>query len=134
MRLILRVTNGKATVESADQSGTTMPADLSRDGTDLVLKIPSHGVTFTGKLSPDGQSIEGAWSQKGAAYPVHLHHVKSESELVRRRPQMPVRPLPYKEQDVTIPNTVQNVSLAGTLTTPAGPGAFPAVLLITGSQ
>ncbi len=50
-----------------------------------------------------------------------------------KRPQNPVKPYPYHEEEVSYDNKVQNVTLAATLTTPQGKGPFPAVVLITGS-
>jgi pimeloyl-ACP methyl ester carboxylesterase len=49
------------------------------------------------------------------------------------RPQTPVRPYPYGEEEVRFENKGAGVTLAGTLTLPAGKGSFPAVVLITGS-
>jgi len=59
--------------------------------------------------------------------------LKDESELVLKRPQNPVKPYPYRDEDVSYENKVQNVTLAATLTIPQGKGPFPGVLLITGS-
>jgi pimeloyl-ACP methyl ester carboxylesterase len=53
--------------------------------------------------------------------------------LQRRRPQEPVKPYPYREEDVLYDNKVSGNQLAGTLTIPSGSGPFPAVVLITGS-
>ena len=53
--------------------------------------------------------------------------------MERRRPQNPVRPYPYREEEVAYENKVQNIHLAATLTFPPGPGPFPGVVLITGS-
>jgi uncharacterized protein len=52
---------------------------------------------------------------------------------VRRRPQTPVKPYPYREEDVVYENKVSGLKLGATITIPAGKGPFPAVVLITGS-
>jgi uncharacterized protein len=49
------------------------------------------------------------------------------------RPQLPTKPYPYAEEQVTYENKKAGVKLAGTLTLPPGKGPFPALLLITGS-
>ena len=50
------------------------------------------------------------------------------------RPQEPTPPFPYVATEVRYTNpAAPGVTLAGTLTVPAGPGRFPAVLLIGGS-
>lgn len=46
---------------------------------------------------------------------------------------MPVKPYPYREEDVTYDNPMANIKLAGTITIPQGKGPFPAVLLMAGS-
>jgi pimeloyl-ACP methyl ester carboxylesterase len=50
-----------------------------------------------------------------------------------KRPQEPTPPFPYHAEDVTYDNTPAGIQLAGTLTTPHGPGPFPAAIMITGS-
>jgi pimeloyl-ACP methyl ester carboxylesterase len=59
--------------------------------------------------------------------------VRSEHVLDLRRPQNPVKPYPYKEEEVSIAGADGAVTLAGTLTVPAGAGPFPAAVLIGGS-
>jgi dipeptidyl aminopeptidase/acylaminoacyl peptidase len=49
------------------------------------------------------------------------------------RPQEPIPPYPYDEEDVVFHNTSDNVTLAGTLTLPHSTGPFPAVILLHGS-
>jgi fermentation-respiration switch protein FrsA (DUF1100 family) len=62
-----------------------------------------------------------------------LKRIKDQSELEIRRPQNPVEPYPYREEDVTYANKAVGNTLAATLTIPPGKGPFPAVLLIVGS-
>jgi uncharacterized protein len=57
----------------------------------------------------------------------------SQTKAPIERPQNPKRPFPYLEEEVTVVNAAQHVTLAGTLTKPGGTGPFPVVLLITGS-
>jgi pimeloyl-ACP methyl ester carboxylesterase len=49
------------------------------------------------------------------------------------RPQTPVPPFPYKIENLQIPNRIDNIELAGTLTIPESASPLPAVVLITGS-
>lgn len=48
------------------------------------------------------------------------------------RPQEPQQPYPYREEEVSYENAVDQVVLSGTLTLPNKPGIFPAVVLIAG--
>jgi len=49
------------------------------------------------------------------------------------RPQTPRPPFPYRQEEVTYENPVDEITITGTLTIPSGSGPFPAALLITGS-
>jgi uncharacterized protein len=50
-----------------------------------------------------------------------------------KRPQEPVEPYSYYSENVTFQNHGANITLAGTLTLPSREGAYPAVILISGS-
>ena len=73
------------------------------------------------------------FTQLGRPLPLTLKRVRNQSELERRRPQNPVKPYPYREDDVTFTDTAANAVLVGTLTIPPGKGPFPAAVLISGS-
>jgi pimeloyl-ACP methyl ester carboxylesterase len=123
-----------ATMDSLDQGAKGIPiATVSYTRPVLTLAVTAIGGTYRGDLAPDGETISGTWSQGGGSLPLLLKRVKQTELQPPRRPQLPVKPYPYHEEDVVIENAAANVKLAGTLTVPQGPGPFPAVLLITGS-
>jgi pimeloyl-ACP methyl ester carboxylesterase len=62
-----------------------------------------------------------------------LTRTNDTSALAPKRPQEPKPPYPYASEDVTYSNPAAGVTLAGTLTLPAGDGPHPVVLLISGS-
>jgi uncharacterized protein len=86
------------------------------------------GAAFDGTLSEDGATISGTYTQAGQTVPFSLARGPLSAPA---RPQEPRPPFPYRSEDVSYPGG--GVTLAGTLTRPAGPGPFPAVLLLTGS-
>lgn len=49
------------------------------------------------------------------------------------RPQQPVPPYNYVEEEVSVLNAADHITLAGTLTVPKGTGPFACAILITGS-
>ncbi len=49
------------------------------------------------------------------------------------RPQTPVPPYPYREEEVSYESLAPGIRLTGTLTIPPGNGPFPAIILISGS-
>lgn len=79
---------------------------------------------FDGELK--GDSIAGSFTQAGVEGTFWLERGEPVAEVVE-----PEEPLPYLEEEVRF--TSGDVTLAGTLTLPEGDGAFPAVVLLTGS-
>jgi pimeloyl-ACP methyl ester carboxylesterase len=137
LRLVLKVekTKGgtlKASFVSPDQS--PMPIPMSsielKDG-ELKFACKLIGAKFSGKANKEKTEYAGDFEQAGMKFPLTLKKVDKLSEV--RRPQTPKPPFPYNEEKVTYENEAAGVTLAGTLTTPEGPGPVPAVLLITGS-
>jgi uncharacterized protein len=137
LRLLFHVTNTPyglvATMESPDQGVQRLVATVSRTGPSLKLEVKQIAGTFEGTVDAARTAIEGTWSQGGARLPLTLTPTGAAVRIEPRRPQNPVKPYPYREEDVAYENRTANVTLAATLTLPPGPGPFPAVLLITGS-
>jgi hypothetical protein len=138
LRIVFHISNTEdgliATLDSPDQNVNGMPTtSVTRDGMNLKIESKSIGAGFEGKIAPDLSTMDGTFTQMGAAHPLSLKRVKDEVEIERKRPQNPTRPYPYREEDVHYDNKVENVTLAATLTIPQGKGPFPGVLLITGS-
>src|SRR5579863_7948 len=138
LRVVFHIVNTEdgltATMDSPDQGAKGIPTtSVTRDGASLKIEAKSIGGVFEGKIAADLSSIDGKWSQGGGTLPLLLKRVKDQAELERKRPQNPVRPYPYREEEVSYDNKVQSVTLAATLTIPQGKGPFPGVVLITGS-
>lgn len=138
LRVVFHITNTEdglmATLDSPDQGKNGIPVTtVTRDGASLKLEVKSINGGFEGKISSDLSTVTGTWTQMGNPLPLTLKRVKDTSELERRRPQNPVKPYPYKEEEVSFDNQAAGITLAATLTAPPGKGPFPAVLLIAGS-
>ena len=140
LHLVLHITKAddgvlKATLDSTDQGATGIPvSSVELTGATLTFKINAIGGSYEGLLNDAGTAIDGRWSQ-GASLPLTLTRLApgAVAAAAPRRPQNPVKPYPYREEDVAYENAGARLSLAATLTLPAGSGPFPAVLLITGS-
>ena len=105
--------------------------DVEQDGAVVrftLSKIPGSP-TFDGKV--EGSFLKGDFRQAGAQFPFELERAEPEVSAPPARPQTPEPPFPYASEDVSI--THGEITLAGTLTLPAGQGPFPAVALLTGS-
>lgn len=123
-----------ATMDSIDQNAKGIPVtSVTLSGASLTLEVKQLGGKYEGKVAAGSDTIEGAWSQGGTSMPLVLKRVKDAAALELRRPQNPVKPYPYREEDVSYDNPAAGIKLAATLTVPPGQGPFPAVLLITGS-
>jgi hypothetical protein len=119
---------------SPDQNASGLRVDeVIRSGDSLKLEMKSLKAGIEGKFSADHTTFTGTLNQ-GASFPIVLRRVVDKSDLnPSPRPQNPVKPYPYREEEVIYDNKTADVQSAGTLTIPPGKGPFPAVVLITGS-
>jgi len=121
-----------AALDSLDQSVSGLPAiNVTQKASSFHFEIPAVAGTFDGTINTTKNSIAGTWSQTGATE--KLEFKRSDQPLELRRPQTPVKPYPYREEEVSFFNSAAGVTLAGTLTLPKGPGPFAAAVLIAGS-
>ena len=122
----------KATMDSPDQGAMGLPIDtLIATGDSLRFLMRRIGGEYVARrVSTD--SLAGVWRQGGMALPLGL--TRGGAPALRRRPQEPLRPLPYDTVAVSFANPrAPGVTIAGTLTLPRGQGPFPCALLISGS-
>jgi len=138
IRIVFRVTgtpgSWSATLDSPDQGAAGIPvASVSETaGGDVAFTVAIAHAAYTGHISPDGTTVSGQWSQGGLSLPLTLHH-SAKVAAARRRPQTPIKPYPYREEEVAYDNLIGHSHLTGTLTLPRGAGPFPVALMITGS-
>ncbi len=138
LRIVFHLTksgNGyAATLDSPDQSAFGLPAgETTVDNNTLEIKMPNLGAHFKGAFDEAAQTINGTFTQGGAALPLNMGR-KAQEKQETVRPQNPKAPLPYTQEDVQYANpAADGVTLAGTLTLPQGTGPFPAVVMISGS-
>jgi pimeloyl-ACP methyl ester carboxylesterase len=131
---IEKAADGKltGTMDSPDQGAKGVPLGGVRvEGDTVTIDLAKFKAEFVGKFAGDGKKLAGEWKQAGRAFPLELARVETPSEL--RRPQMPTKPYPYVEEEVTIDHPAAGIKLAGTLTRPRDGGPFPAVVLVSGS-
>ena len=121
----------QATMDSPDQGASGIPvSSVSFEHNQARFEVKMAQGFYQGKLTEDGQTLEGEWSQ-GQAFPLTLKKNQTLKQL--KRPQEPTAPYPYLEEEVRYQNPSAGIELAGTLTLPKGKGTFPAVILISGS-
>jgi pimeloyl-ACP methyl ester carboxylesterase len=116
-------------MDSPDQGVNGIPTASTRlVGQQLTLECAQPKIEYSGEWKDS--VISGTFRQAGLSFPLELRRGKP---VPPARPQTPVKPYPYTEEDVRFENKGAGVTLAGTLTLPPGKGTFPVVVLITGS-
>jgi uncharacterized protein (TIGR03435 family) len=93
-RIVVKISNEndkpKATMYLLDQGGQTIPASsVSREGSTVKFAISSISGNFEGKLSADGTTIAGTWSQGGPAQPLVLTRATNETAWAIPEPPPP---------------------------------------------
>ena len=98
----------------------------------LIIDGSNVGMNYVGVFNTKAQQFEGTYKEGGIEMVLNLK--KGAVKIVdSKRPQEPVKPYPYDEEEVIFKNTEANIALAGTLTLPNKNGKFPVVILISGS-
>ncbi|MGD0735992.1 MAG: alpha/beta fold hydrolase [Terracidiphilus sp.] len=138
LRIAFKIANTSAgltaQMQSPDQNPTWIPASsITQSGSTVSIALKPVGISYEGTVAADLSAIDGTFTQGGSPLPLKLARIKDEAALELRRPQNPVKPYPYREEDVAYTNKAAGNTIAGTLTLPDGKGPFPAVLLIVGS-
>jgi pimeloyl-ACP methyl ester carboxylesterase len=121
-----------ATMDSIDQGINGFRAsEVTQSDSAVHLDLPAIRGVYDGNLNTVRNTISGTWRQNGDS--AALTFKRSDQILELRRPQVPVKPYPYREEDLAFLDAKAGVSLGATLTVPRGPGRFPAVVLLAGS-
>lgn len=121
-----------AKLDSPDQGTLGLDVELRHLSEDsLSVWLASANGGWSGRISEDGSTLTGTWSQGGAAIPLTLTRLEAAPD--DRKPQEPHPPYPYDVADVSFENAAASVTLAGTLTSPRGASKAPAAVLVSGS-
>ncbi len=137
LRIVFHITANEkaelsALMDSPDQGAKGIKVDkVSLTEKAVTLDLHALRGEYKGELSGDGKTMKGTWTQGGTSFPLDLSKTEKVSEL--KRPQVPVKPYPYKEEEVRFVNNKDGDTLAGTFTYPATGKNFPVVVFVTGS-
>ncbi len=111
------------------QKVSRMAVKTELKGDTVRLYAEEAATRFVGKVSTDGKQMSGTWQSPGFKTPMVLTFSAlpdMSAKNVRLTP-------PYREEEATFTNLTVNARLNGMLTIPAGPGPFPAVVLLSDS-
>lgn len=120
----------RCTIDSPLQGARGIPATVSLCTADSIsVTCDAVGATFEGRIL--GESIKGAFRQRGYTFPLEL---MPEIPIEERRPQTPRPPFPYNVTDTTF-TSPDGAVMSATLTMPAqtGKGKIPVILMVSGS-
>jgi uncharacterized protein (TIGR03435 family) len=98
LRTVVKITKAddggyKAVFYSIDQGGDGLPVTkLTLDGSTVKMTLTMIGGTYEGKLSPDGKTITGTWSQ-GSPLPLILTRATPETEWTIPPPRPKIPPM-----------------------------------------
>lgn len=84
----------KATMYSIDQGAGAIAGDVTQQGSAVKISIPGIGGTYEGKLSADGKSIAGTWSQGPQPLPLSLERATADTAWAIPKPPAPSKPMP----------------------------------------
>ncbi|SHK02618.1 alpha/beta hydrolase family protein [Hymenobacter psychrotolerans] len=128
---LVSLTDGSyfATLDVPLQKVSQLSVTVELKGDTVIFAAEEAGSSFVGRLAPDGKQIEGQWQQPGLHSPLTLSFA---APAINTAPKARLTP-PYREEEVAYANDAENLRLAGMLTIPAGPGPFPAVVLLSGA-
>ena len=123
--------NYSAAISVPMQGAERIPmSSASFENNTLVLSMQNPPISFEGRI--EGNIIKGQFKQGGRALPLQLTQDKTVRREIRK-PQEPVAPYPYFEEEVKFYNKYAKINLSGTLTLPKKDGKFQVVILVSGS-
>jgi uncharacterized protein (TIGR03435 family) len=85
LRIVIKVSTTDAdklaaVMYSIDQQSPAIPATtFTRNGSSVKMTIAAANATYEGKVSGDGNSIEGTWTQGGPLLPLNLTRATAET-------------------------------------------------------
>jgi pimeloyl-ACP methyl ester carboxylesterase len=143
IRTLFEITSdddGNYTAEfgSPDQDAMGLPVEKVEYVHEMLnIEMLNFGIRYQGTLIGNGLSISGNFIQGDTTELLLARYGLMPDLTIKKvvveRPQTPVAPYPYIEEDVFFENKNANVKLAGTLTIPESENSSPAVILIHGS-
>lgn len=116
-----------AALDVPAQKVSRVPTEVTVRGDSVLLSMPAAGSHYAARFNAAKRELSGTWTQAGVKSAVVLNYSPMPTIA---GPGTRLAP-PYREEDVMFNNPISRLNLAGTLTVPAGPGPFSAVVLVS---
>ncbi|MDE6206226.1 MAG: alpha/beta fold hydrolase [Muribaculaceae bacterium] len=125
--VVFHLDDDRPCMDSPAQGARGIPIQIDRSAPDSIkVNIPAIGGSYVARYN--GEELVGTFAQRGVRLPLIL----SPGERTANRPQTPLPPYPYAQEEVAFTNG--NATLRGTLTLPEGYSRkAPVVIMVTGS-
>jgi uncharacterized protein len=119
-------------LDSPNQNAFDIPmSKLIVTADSLTFEVQSLGVSYFGKVIKDSMILVGTFKQ--GALVRDLNFKRTSKPKKRERPQTPLKPYPYNDEEITFINTASGDTFAGSFTFPKDDKKYPVVVLVTGS-
>jgi uncharacterized protein (TIGR03435 family) len=98
LRIVMKISKAddggyKAFTYSIDQGGDGIPVSkITLEGSTVKMSVPAIGGSYEGKLSGDGKTITGTWTQ-GSPLPLNLTRATPETEWTIPPPSPKIPPM-----------------------------------------
>ncbi|WP_177204665.1 alpha/beta hydrolase family protein [Hymenobacter arizonensis] len=116
-----------AALDVPAQKVSRMATEVTVRGDSVLLTIPGVGSSYNARYDATRRELNGVWNQSGVVSALVLRYFPMPTAQGTGTRLAP----PYREEEVMFNNPVARLNLSGTLTVPAGPGPFPAVVLVS---
>ena len=126
LTIVFHLDGDEPCMDSPDQAALGIPIQVEKTALgNVIIKVPALAASYEGLWT--GKQILGTFKQGALSVPLTL---TPEAEL--KRPQTPVGPFPYTEEEVSFSNG--DAHLEGTLVLPEGyTRKTPVLIMVTGS-
>ena len=130
LRVLVHITRGtdgtlKADMDSLDQNAKAIPiSSIELKENKLTFTSAAVHGSYNGTANAERTAIEGTFIQ-GAPLPLNFKRAGTVDLAAPRRPQNPMKPYPYREEDLIYESPAAGIKIGATLTMPNGRGPFP---------
>lgn len=119
-----------ATLDLPARRMSRLPVSVTLKGDSVVFIAAKANCRYACVLAADGQELRGTWVQPGLRVPLQLRRAAVQPTGGNAIALAPVT-TSYHIEAVTLTSPAGNITLAGTLSIPDGPGPFPAAVLLS---
>jgi dienelactone hydrolase len=119
----------EGTMDSPDQGASGLKLDVVQfQENTLTIELKQANIRYEANLIDSGEKLDGRFKQSGYDLPLEMKRIEEVEKITR--PQDPIKPYPYLEEEVSFLNQDAGIKLAGTLTLPEQGSPFPAVFRV----